>query len=133
MWNAFHAGFVVEDKDKGFYQKFTDTYIKLYAFPVSDEVYLKTKNYLEICEKEKDLLKYNMLGTVLSKFKIPLAREKQYFCSEFVAIVFKECGIREMKGDVHIYHPYNFLDLPNKVLLYDGMLSDYDEKNVSIN
>ncbi|MEG2428912.1 MAG: hypothetical protein RSA79_03370 [Oscillospiraceae bacterium] len=130
MWNAFYAGFVVENKDKGFYQKFTDTYIQLYAFPVSDETYLKTKIYLEKCENEKTSFKYNMIGTVLSKFKIPLVREKQYFCSEFVAVVFKECNIREMKGDIHIYHPYNFLDLPNKKLLYDGMLADYRVENI---
>lgn len=125
MWNAFHGGFVVEDKDKGFYEKFTDTYIKLYRFPVSDEIYEKTKEYLLNCAEQKETFKYNLIGAVLSKFGIPLARDQQYFCSEFVAITFKECGIRPINRDVHTYHPYFFLELEDKELIYEGMLADY--------
>lgn len=130
MWNAFHGGFVLEDKDKGFYQKFTDTYIHLYRFPVNAEVFEKTKEYLSQCAKEKDTFKYNMLGAMLSKFDIPLARCKQYFCSEFVAITFKECGIRDIKRNVHTYHPYFFLELEDKELIYSGMLANYSNLEV---
>lgn len=133
MWNAFYAGFVIEDKDKGFYEKFTDTYINLYRFPVSQEIFNKTEGYLNKCVEEKDSFKYNFIGAILSKFGIPLKREKQYFCSEFVAIVFKECGIRKVKSNIHTYHPYNFLELDNKELIYDGMLKDYDENCIKPN
>lgn len=130
MWNAFYGGFVLEDKDKGFYQKFTDTYIELYRFPVSRQTFERTKEYLHRCADEKDTFKYNFLGAILSKFHIPLKRPKQYFCSEFVATVFDECGIRDVKHDVNTYHPYNFLELDDKELIYKGMLADYPEIHV---
>lgn len=125
MWNAFYAGMVVEHKDKGFYKKFKDTYIELYRFPVDDEIFEATEEYLDTCIKEKDTYKYNFLGAILSKFHIPLAREKQYFCSEFVAVVFRDCKIRPIARNVHTYHPYYFLELPNKELLYQGLLAEY--------
>jgi len=130
MWNAFHGGFVVEDKDKGFYQKFTDTYIQLYRFEVSNDVYERTEKYLLQCERDKETFKYNFLGAILSGFDIPLARDKRYFCSEFVAATFNDCEIREIKSNIHTYHPYNFLDLEDKELIYEGMLSDYSNLNI---
>lgn len=129
MWNAFYGGFVVEDKDKGFYEKFTDTYIELYRFPVDEETFEHTQIYLEKCAAEKETFKYNLLGTMLSKFKIPLVRDKQYFCSEFVAVVFQECNIRKLKYNPHIYHPYYFLELENKELVYEGMLREYSNQH----
>lgn len=125
LWNAFYGGFVVEDKDKGFYEKFNDTYINLFRFSVSKEIYEKTKEYLLTCEREKDTFKYNLVGVALSKFDIPLVRHKQYFCSEFVALVFKECGISNISRNVHTYHPHYFLELEDKELIYEGMLRDY--------
>lgn len=132
LWNPFYGGFVREHKDKGFYQKFTDTYIKLYRFPVSQDTFEKTKEYLLAAYKEKETFKYNFSGVILTAFNIPHPREKQYFCSEFVATVFKDCLIRDMTRDVHTYRPYYFEELPDKELIYDGMLKDYSHEKVII-
>ncbi|MFZ2539683.1 MAG: hypothetical protein WAX04_12415 [Oscillospiraceae bacterium] len=132
LWNPFHGGFVKEDKDKGFYIKFTDTYINMYRFPVSKETYNETKEYLETAYNNKKAFKYNFMGVVLGVFNIPICRENQYFCSEFVAKVFQDCSIREIPRDVHTYRPYYFEELLDKELIYDGMLSDYDPQKVYV-
>ncbi len=132
LWNPFYGGFVREDKDKGFYVKFTDTYINMYRFPVSKETFDQTKEYLLNAYENKKIFKYNFIGVVLGAFNIPIRRENQYFCSEFVAKVFKDCSIREISRDVHTYRPYYFEELLDKELIYDGMLSDYDSQMVSV-
>lgn len=132
LWNPFYGGFVREDKDKGFYVKFTDTYINLYRFPVSPETYEKTKEYLADAYSHKTKFRYNFLGVLLGVFHIPIARENQYFCSEFVAKVFKDCSIRKITRDVHTYRPYYFEELPDKELIYDGMLRDYSPEKCLI-
>lgn len=130
LWNPFYGGFVREDKDKGFYTKFTDTYINVYRFPVSEVVFLETEKYLQKAFEEKSKFRYNFLGVILGVFKIPIARKNQYFCSEFVAKVFKDCKIRDIERDIHTYRPYYFKELEDKELIYDGMLADYSESKL---
>ncbi|MEG0693027.1 MAG: hypothetical protein RR444_08085 [Oscillospiraceae bacterium] len=133
LWNPFYGGFVREHKDKGFYMKFTDTYIKMYRFPVCAEVYQKTKEYLANAYENKDQYKYNLIGVLLGVFKVPIVRENQYFCSEFVAKVFDDCSIRDITRDIHTYRPYYFEELPDKELIYEGMLKDYSPDKLLIN
>lgn len=133
LWNPFYGGFVKEDKDKGFYTKFKDTYVNVYRFPVSNETFAKTQAYLEAAFKNKNKFRYNFLGVILGAFKIPIARENQYFCSEFVAKVFTDCNIREISRDIHTYRPYYFEELEDKELIYDGMLADYSSEKLEVN
>ena len=125
LWNPFYGGFVREDKDKGFYLKFTDTYIKLYRFPVSSKTLANTKHYLEHAYAHKDQFRYNFFGVCIGVLNIPIARDKQYFCSEFVAKVFVDCHIRKIDRNIHTYRPYYFEELSNKELVYEGMLANY--------
>lgn len=125
MYNAFYAGLVKENKDEGFYKKFKDTYINLYRLPVSREVFEKTDEYLLNAYENRKSFKYNFLGVMLVPFQRPVARKNQYFCSEFVATVVNECGIRPIKRNVHTYRPHYFEELTDMELIYDGMLADY--------
>lgn len=132
MYNAFYGGFVREDKDKGFYQKFTDTYIKLYRLKVPEGTFEEVKSYLENAYINKKSFKYNFLGVVLAPFKIPIARENQYFCSEFVAMVIKRFKVREINRNIHLYRPYYFEELSDIELLYEGMLKDYSHEALEV-
>jgi len=125
MWNVLSGGFVIEDRDKGFYEKFADTYIQLYRLPVDEQTYDKTKAYLENFASRRKEFKYNFAGIFLYKFGIPLYRKNKFFCSEFVASVIVKCGIREIKRNIHTYHPNYFLELDDKELIYDGMMNNY--------
>lgn len=133
MWNAFYGGFVREHKDKGFYEKFTDTYVRVYRFPVSREVYQNTEKFLRDCYNRKEEFKYNLIGVAMAKINVPVVRKDQYFCSEFVAICFDSCKIRELNRNPHTYQPSFFEELPDKELIYDGMLRDYDREKLYYN
>lgn len=124
----FNAGFVLEDKDKGFYQKFTDTKILLYRIPVDERTFNNVTDYLYECLYSKEELKYNYIGAILSKIKISVPRVNKYFCSEFTAGIIQENNVRDFKVNAHTCMPSDFLELDNIELLYEGMLSEYDCK-----
>lgn len=128
MHNAFYAGFVREDKDKGFYLKFTDTFIKLYRLEVPEKTFNEVSDYLHYAYENKKMFRYNFFGVILEPIKIPIARENQYFCSEFVAMILKRFNVREIKKNIHLYRPYYFEELDNIELLYEGMLKDYSSE-----
>lgn len=121
----FNAGFVVENKDAGFYAKFTDTKIRLYRVPVPEEVFRSVSDYMAQCVYGKEELKYNFIGAIFSKARIPVPRVNKYFCSEFAARVFEICHVREIGRDANACLPYDFLKLPNMELLYTGYLAKY--------
>ena len=122
----FNAGFVVEDKDKGFYEKFTDTKILLYRIAVDEKTFNNVSDHLHECVYSKEELKYNYIGAILSKVKIPVPRVNKYFCSEFAAGVLQENHVRDINMNIHMCMPFDFLTLDNIELLYDGMLCEYD-------
>lgn len=126
----FNAGFVVENKDVGFYAKFTDTKIRLYRLKVDEKTFNATKDYLMQCVYGKEYLKYNFAGAILSKVKIAVPRVNRFFCSEFAAMIIQQCHIRELKKSAHICHPYDFLEFEDMELLYQGLLRDYSNQNI---
>lgn len=126
VYNLFTAGFVKESQNKGFYKRFKDTYIKLYRLPVSDEVFFKTKDYLEDWYENRESYSYSYLGLVLASVNRPLEREYRYYCSEFVAKVFLDCSIRGIERDIHTYRPHYFEELEDMELLYEGLFTDYN-------
>lgn len=129
----FNAGFVVENKDAGFYAKFTDTKIRLYRLPVDENTFNMTKDYLMQSVYGKEFLKYNFLGAILSKINIAVPRVNKYFCSEYIATLMRECNVRRLKKSANICHPYDFLEFDDMELLYTGLLSEYsNEKIMSI-
>lgn len=125
MNQPFNAGFVVENKNKGFYKKFTDTKILLYRLPVDEKTFRKVSDYLHRCAYEKENLRYNFIGAIFSRINRPVARKEKYFCSEFVAIVLKKFKVCKITKNVHTFQPYDFLEIDNKELIYDGLLSKY--------
>lgn len=125
MNQPFNAGFVVEDKDQGFYKKFTDTKIWLYRLSVDEDTFKQVSDYLNQCAYGKEFLKYNFAGAILSKINVPVPRVNRYFCSEFAAMVFDECKVRKLNKQPNIFHPYDFLELDDMELLYTGLLREY--------
>lgn len=132
VWNPFHAGFVVEDKDTGFYSRFSDTHIQVYRLAVSEDVYESTKECLSYYQSESQRLGFNFVGLTLTKFSIPFPRKNKYFCSEFVALVIKDCSVRSIDRDPHTYRPYYFLELDDMELVYSGLICDYDASKLQV-
>lgn len=130
-YNLFSAKFVKESKNKGFYKRFKDTYIKVYRLPVTDEVFENTKNYLADWYENRDEYSYSYLGLLLASVNYPLEREHRYYCSEFVAKVFEDCSIRDLNNrDIHTYRPYYFEELDDIELIYEGLFAEYDNYNL---
>lgn len=121
--NPLNGGLVIEDKDGLFYQRFNETECIIYELEISMKKYKKLKKILENYEKNIDLYFYDIIGLILRIFKIRIPRKCHYVCTDFVS---------KLLGDSNIYNfnkrvitPKNFLEIPNKTLIYKGKLLNY--------
>ena len=91
------------------------------------------KSYRAIRRKFKKMLpvqkrfQYSVLGTFLCFFGIAYKRRNKYFCSQFVAETLNEVGVMELTKSPELYHPVDFLDLPEMKLCYEGTLGGLAE------
>lgn len=118
------AGFVHESIESGMMAKCKDAPCALYRLEVP------AKSYRAIRRKFKKMLpvqkrfQYSVLGTFLCFFGIAYKRRNKYFCSQFVAETLNEVGIMELTKSPELYHPVDFLKLPELQLCYEGTLGD---------
>ena len=116
------AGFVHESIESGMMAKCKNAPCALYRLEVPE------KSYRAIRRKFKKMLpiqkrfQYSVLGTFLCFFGIAYKRRNKYFCSQFVAETLNEVGIMELTKSPELYHPVDFLGLPEMELCYEGTL-----------
>jgi len=120
--NPFFAGFVKEDLRGVLFQH---TMCSLYKCTVSPAAYKDIRNRIKQMEQNSDLYKYNLLGMMCVAFKIQLERERAYFCSQFVASIFKENGVNIFDKPPLFVKPGDFQHTTKLELLYHGKLRTY--------
>ncbi|WP_236707992.1 hypothetical protein [Brevibacillus choshinensis] len=89
--NPFVGGFVKEDMRGGL---FKDATFAVYRCSMSESQFLTIRNIVQHIERESHLYKYNLPGLLGVMMNIPVAPERAYFCSQFVASVFEQAGAR---------------------------------------
>jgi len=126
------AGFVHESIESGMMAKCKNAPCALYRLEVP------AKSYRAIRRKFKKMLpvqkrfQYSVLGTFLCFFGIPYKRRNKYFCSQFVAETLNEVGIMELTKCPELYHPVDFLELPEMELCYEGTLGGLERKRFAL-
>jgi len=112
-------GFALEKSYKLLNRKKT---IRL-VLEVSDEEYEIIENQVINFQKQRDLFKYTRFGVVMCVFGIPLVMKNRYFCSQFVAEVLKNAGIKLTRKS-SLYLPQNLYEelLDNKHVI-DKMIA----------
>ncbi|MEO3946089.1 hypothetical protein [Gorillibacterium sp. CAU 1737] len=90
--NPFVAGFVRENLRGEF---FRNADCSVFACRVNETSYLKMKERIAQMEGDASRYRYNLLGVFAVMLKVvELEREDAFFCSEFVATLLSESGIR---------------------------------------
>ncbi|MDD6035058.1 MAG: hypothetical protein PUC30_02500 [Lachnospiraceae bacterium] len=121
------AGFVHESIETGMMAKCKDAPCALYRLTVP------TRSYYAIRRKCKKMLpiqerfQYSVLGTFLCFFGIAYKRRNKYFCSQFVAETLNEVGVLELTKPPELYHPVDFIELPEMQLCYEGTLGGLEK------
>lgn len=124
--NPLIAGFIKEDVYFGTYRYFRNTHCLLLKLDVTENEYHKIRDKIRAFENNKDLFSYNLIGLLGVLFSYPIALNNAYFCSQFVAEVFKESGV-DLWGPLHsaLVTPNDFLLHPRFEYVYEGKLYDY--------
>lgn len=121
--NPLNGGFIIENKKGPFYKKFKNTQCLILEIEVTNVEYKKLINELKKYKDKIDIYKYDIFGVVLSIFNIKLDRKKHSMCSQFVGDLLSCCGIYNFNKK--IIRPIDFMDLPNKKIIYEGKLLKY--------
>lgn len=125
--NPFYGGFVKEDVVEGTYRYFPNTTCVIYRMQVNQKEYKKIKQVIRKFEKLQTRYTYNFLGLLAVTINKPIKRRKAYFCSQFIAEVFEQAGLKLFAKDNALVQPEDFRSLPNTEVVYEGKLYDYQK------
>lgn len=123
--NPFIGGFIIEKRDGLFYKKFNKTKCVVLEIDISNKQYNKLISILRIYKDNINIYKYDFLGTALNVFKINYKRENYSVCSEFVGNLLEECDIYNFNKKY--IRPKDFMLIPNKKIIYEGLLLNYEK------
>ncbi|WP_205758472.1 hypothetical protein [Lysinibacillus sp. SGAir0095] len=123
--NPLIAGFIREDVYFGTYRYFDDTRCLFLKIEVSKSEYNAIRNMIQCFNSNKDRYAYNLLGLVGVAIRIPINQKNKYFCSQFVAEVFKRSGLNLWDLPSALISPNDFLMHPRFELVYEGRLYNY--------
>lgn len=129
--NPFFAGFVKEDIKNGTYAYFTNTKCCLYSIDVDIEQHNRLKEWIHRFRLEKDKYSYNLIGFLGVIINRPIYRRYSYFCSQFVAYILEQSGIKLFDKHPALVTPYDFQTNPRLNKIYEGRLMEYNPISIS--
>ncbi|MBE6138735.1 MAG: hypothetical protein E7173_03205 [Firmicutes bacterium] len=124
IYNPLNAGFVIEDINGEFFNRFHKTQCRIYKITINEEQYLKLSNILNEFETNKDVYRYDIIGLIFKYFFIPIKRKNHYVCSQFVAEVLTQSNIAEFDKSISLVRPKDFEKLFGDNEIYSGLLGD---------
>lgn len=116
------AGFVQENLDSGLMAKSKSAPCALYRITIPAGAYFSLRRKLKKMLPKQKRFQYSVLGTLFCFFGIEYKRENKYFCFQFVAETLNEAGVIKLTKSPALYHPVDFIKLPQAELCYKGTL-----------
>lgn len=123
--NPLIAGFIEENVYVGTYRYFNQTRCQLLKMNVSSKEYFRIIDAIQDFKDNKNVYSYNFLGLIGVAIRRPIHRKNKYFCSQFVAEVFKKSGLHIWDIPPALVTPNDFLIHPRFEIVYEGRLYDY--------
>ncbi|WAA12500.1 hypothetical protein [Fervidibacillus halotolerans] len=127
--NPLIAGFVKEDVYSGTYRYFQNTRCLILKIEVSEMEYERIRQIIDYFKQNKDQFSYNLIGLLGVLFHYPISKKNSYFCSQFVAEVFKRSRIHLWERPTGLITPNDFLLHHAFEIMYEGRLYDYPHLN----
>ena len=104
--------------------RFDNIPCEIYAIPVTEEQYLRMKGLIAyFCAFRRDF-SYSLMGLIWVKLQKERELNRKFVCSQFVAYLLEECGIR-LDKDPSLYSPDDLRYIPGANLVYRGELNQY--------
>lgn len=121
--NPFNSGLVIETRNNPFFKTFNKTECIILEVEVPKNKYRKLKRVVKRYLKHIDEYRYDIIGLFLRIFNMKLDRKYHYVCTEFVKSILEEADI--YKFNTKIVKAIDFMDIPNKKVIYNGKLLNY--------
>ena len=90
---------------------------------VTDEQYAKIREMVKKFEKEKKVLRFNVVGLFAVAFHKKIQRANSYYCAEFVKYVLEEADVVEDLPS--LIKPDDLIKIDNAKVVYKGLLRKY--------
>ena len=118
-------GFVIEELQKGYKEKFGNIPIAIYSILIEKTNSEMIKNKIENMLKEKKKYYYNYLGALGLAFEKPVQINNAMFCSEFVDQLLKLSGNDITGKNSSLVTPQDFKRSKFVYKIYEGKLNNY--------
>ncbi len=116
-------GFIVEKITKYIRPDRKPYPCELYEMDVSAEKYELIKKILLEFVENRHKYSFARAGLILGLMRMPLVQKRKYFCSQFIADVFKRSKALHLKKNSARYFPRDFGRFPEMSLAFKGNLS----------
>lgn len=126
--NPINGSFVKEYIDSGMYAKFKETSFSLYSISVPAEVYKKMISLVKEFEQNQEKYTYNFLGLLAFMVNVPIERKNAFFCSQFVATLFKHSDHDLFNKSPALVTPCDFVMTNRLDFIDSGILQKYNSK-----
>ncbi|MFA9558520.1 hypothetical protein ACERII_14530 [Evansella sp. AB-rgal1] len=123
--NPLYGGFVKEDVLQGTYKLYPQTTCAVYEINVSERQIAKMRRMINLFEKNKSRMLYNIFGVIGIALKEPLEPWGSYFCSQFVAELLERSGVKLWDKIPALVTPDDFRKSDKTKLIYEGLLLEY--------
>ena len=127
--SIINSGFVAENKNGEFFNKFNETTCRIFEIEVTKKQYRKLKKIIKYMKIHSNLYKYDFIGIVLRFFKIPVRFKNKYVCIFFVAEVLEKAHIYKFDKKSRFVEPKDFEKINGVKKVYEGkyLLMDKDK------
>jgi hypothetical protein len=120
--NPFVGGFIKENVIEGIFEHAD---CAIFSCVVTTEEYMRMRLKILQIEQTKELYKYNFIGLFAVAVNKDLQRKHAFFCSQFVATVVNESGMKMFSIKPNLVQPHHFTKLKCLKPVYEGDLQSY--------
>lgn len=113
------SGFIIEKMDGGIYRDNNADYCQL-ELKVTKQEYAKIKTMIKKFERDKTKFSFNKLGLFFNALNIPYNKKFEFFCSQFIAYVLEQSGVKLFDKNYGLVRPNDFLLHPNLKVIKKG-------------
>ena len=125
LYSILNGGFVIENKNGKFFNKFNNTNCRVYEVEVTEEQYNSLYETIENMMNNQDDYKYDYVGIILRYLKLPITFKNKYVCSYFVAELLEKYDVCEFDKDPCFVKPKDFEKIVGFNEVYTGKYSLY--------
>lgn len=131
--NPFSAGFVRENFNKGVFVRYNNCECLVYRIKITELQHAVLINEISRFIASDESYRYNFLGLFTAAMKIPVKREKHYFCSQFVSELLIKINLLQNTFPPELIKPMDLFHIEGKEEIFEGFTWQYSASSLGNN